>query len=300
MSLNNAQRAQLLRPLNSGRVKKREGMSYLEAFDVKAHLTRIFGFGGWSAEVLSSDLVFEELAAKANKSGKFNWDVAYKVVLRLTIHGIGPDGCDVTYTEAAIGASHQPDRGEAHDMAVKTAESDALKRAAINLGTQFGLSLYANGATRDIVGRTLDLAIDVADDTQQDLPDAIVNEDTPKDAERDTVSRSVTPSDQPQEAPVAENAAQEAQTDPEPSEAPTEPRNQQTQPPADHPEAKGWIDALAEAVKQGDVTSVMAVKKEITKDKAGRWTYQGVTLAKWADKAIVEAGKRAKHAEAAS
>jgi len=298
MSLNNAQRAQLLRPLNSGRVKKRSNMSYLEAFDVKAHLTRIFGFGGYSSDVLSSELVFDDTSP--NSKGKENHDVAYKVVLRLTIHGIGPNGCDVTYTEAAIGASHQPDRGEAHDMAVKTAESDALKRAAINLGTQFGLSLYANGATRDIIGRTLDLAIDVAEDTQQDLPDAIVNEDTPKDAERDTVSRSVTPSDQPQEAPVAENAAQEAQTDPEPSEAPTEPRNQQTQPPADHPEAKGWIDALAEAVKQGDVTSVMAVKKEITKDKAGRWTYQGVTLAKWADKAIVEAGKRAKHAEAAS
>ena len=48
-----------------------------------------------------------------------------------------------------------PQRGESHDMAVKTAESDAIKRAAINLGTQFGLSLYNNGSLKDIVVMTL-------------------------------------------------------------------------------------------------------------------------------------------------
>jgi len=290
MSLNNAQRAQLLRPLNSSRVAKRQGMSYLEAYDVKAHLTRIFGFGGFAADVLSSELVFDDTSL--NSKGKENHDVAYKVMLRLTIFGIGPNGEDATYTEAAIGASHQPDRAEAHDMAVKTAESDALKRAATYLGTQFGLSLYANGATRDIIGRTLDIALDPQEDTQQEVPKDLVNEDTPK--ERDTVSRSETAPDQPQEAAEAENATVEAQTDHEPSEAATAPHDQQTQPPADHPEAKDWIDALAEAVKNGNVTDVMACKKQITKDKAGRWTYQGVTLAKWADKAIIEAGKRAK------
>lgn len=36
-----------------------------------------------------------------------------------------------------------------------TAESDALKRCAINLGTQFGLSLYDNGATQDVVQMVL-------------------------------------------------------------------------------------------------------------------------------------------------
>jgi hypothetical protein len=42
-------------------------------------------------------------------------------------------------------------------MAIKTAESDALKRAAINLGTQFGLSLYNNGSLRDVIVKTLDM-----------------------------------------------------------------------------------------------------------------------------------------------
>jgi recombination DNA repair RAD52 pathway protein len=79
------------------------------------------------------------------------------VTLRLTVFGIGPDGQDVTYTEAAAGSS----RGHVDwDMAVKTAETDALKRAAINLGDQFGLSLYNNGSLRPIIIRTLDQETD--------------------------------------------------------------------------------------------------------------------------------------------
>lgn len=142
---------QLLKPLNSTRVAQRSqagrSLSYLEAWDVKAHLIRIFGFGGWSADVLSAELAFEE------QNEKKQWHVGYRVVMRLTIHA--EDYAEPTYTEAAVGSATLPQRGEAHDMAIKTAESDALKRAAINLGTQFGLSLYDNGSTRDVVRGTL-------------------------------------------------------------------------------------------------------------------------------------------------
>ncbi len=151
--LNEQQYEQLLKPLNPARVAKRSGggrqLSYLEAWDVKAHLNRIFGFLNWSADVIESSLAFEE------KNEKGQWHVAYKVTLRLRIHkGSIPEP---TYTEAAIGFATLPSRGEAHDMAIKTAESDALKRAAINLGTQFGLSLYNNGSTADVIGKTLDV-----------------------------------------------------------------------------------------------------------------------------------------------
>ena len=149
MSITYAQYEQLMKPLNANRVAKRSqagrDLSYLEAWDVKAHLIRIFGFLNWSWEVLSADLVFE-----AEKDGK--WSVAYKVVGRLSIDN---EFHDAIYTEAAVGSSTLPQRGEAHDMAVKTAESDALKRAAINLGTQFGLSLYDKGSTKDVVMQTL-------------------------------------------------------------------------------------------------------------------------------------------------
>lgn len=147
--LNDRQYEQLLKPLNDTRVAKRgqagRQLSYLEAWDVKAHLIRIFGFGGWSADVLESSLAFED------KNEKGQWNVGYKVTLCLCIAQLG-----CTYTEAAVGSATLPQRGEAHDMAIKTAESDALKRAAINLGTQFGLSLYNNGSLRDVVVQTLD------------------------------------------------------------------------------------------------------------------------------------------------
>jgi recombination DNA repair RAD52 pathway protein len=151
MALNEQQYEQLLKPLNAARVAQRgqagRQLSYLEAWDVKAHLIRIFGFGGWSADVLESALAFEE------KNEKGQWNVGYKVMLRLLVPAL-----DCTYTEAAVGSATLPQRGEAHDMAIKTAESDALKRAAINLGTQFGLSLYNNGSIRDVVVQTLDQA----------------------------------------------------------------------------------------------------------------------------------------------
>lgn len=153
LKLNARQYEQLLKPLNDTRVAKRgqagRQLSYLEAWDVKAHLIRIFGFGGWSAEVLSADLAFED------KNEKLQWNVGYKVILQLTV-GDYANGGSVMYTEAAVGSATLPQRGEAHDMAIKTAESDALKRAAINLGTQFGLSLYNNGSLRDVVVQTLD------------------------------------------------------------------------------------------------------------------------------------------------
>ena len=65
----------------------------------------------------SADLVYEE-----ERDGK--WDVAYKVIGSIHIDG-------AVYSEAAVGSARLPSRGEAHDMAVKTAESDAFKRAAI-------------------------------------------------------------------------------------------------------------------------------------------------------------------------
>jgi recombination DNA repair RAD52 pathway protein len=243
--LNDAQYAQLLKPLNPSRVAKRSqagrNLSYLEAWDVKAHLNRIFGFGSWSADVLSAELAFEE------KNEKGQWNVGYKVVLRLTLHGIHSTvnqrhevtDHDATYTEAAVGSASLPQRGEAHDMAVKTAESDALKRAAINLGTQFGLSLYDNGSTKDVIGKTLD---------------------------RDTVSQ---PEGEP-EPPVTEKSDAIPDSD-----------------GADH-----WIGQMKTAIDAKDVASLLTIKQDMTKAKVAENVYQGVTLAKWLDKAIATVGKK--------
>lgn len=148
---NRSQQEILLRKINTSRIEKRKqaGMqlSYLAQHDVRAHLIRIFGFGGFDLETLEAKLAFEN-----ETDGK--WDVGYQVTMRLTVKNEhGQPVC--TYSETAVGTSTQGRRGEAHDMAMKTASSDAMKRCAINLGDQFGLSLYANGSTEAIVKATL-------------------------------------------------------------------------------------------------------------------------------------------------
>lgn len=153
MELTPQQYEVLLKPLAAHRVSQRQqsgiSLSYLEAWDVKAHLIRVFGFGGWSANVETAELAFED------QDEKGRWNVGYRVLMRLEIHPHGRAYDSPTYTEAAVGSATLPNRGEAHDMAIKTAESDALKRAAINLGTQFGLSLYDSGNRKDVVGHSL-------------------------------------------------------------------------------------------------------------------------------------------------
>jgi hypothetical protein len=81
-----------------------------------------------------------------------------------------------TYREGAVGSTSGPANmiGEHHDNAAKTAASDALKRCAMNLGTQFGLSLYDNGTTNDVVKRTLVVpeGVDAAPATPKQVDEA--------------------------------------------------------------------------------------------------------------------------------
>ena len=153
--LNQPQLNQLLQGVNPKRVHNLRGMSHMEAYDIRAHLNRVFGFARWSADVISMELLYER--HHPNKNGNDAVSVGYRAGLTLTVHS--PDGDRLaSYTEYAAGsASSFPvaKQADAHDMAIKTAESQALKRAAINLGDQFGLSLYNNGSPRPIVLDTL-------------------------------------------------------------------------------------------------------------------------------------------------
>jgi len=158
MGLTPGQYKQLLAPINPRRVGRRDGMSHLEAYDVRAHLVRIFGFGGWDGEVLEVVPMFETVGEKTRDGRTWRtYSVGYRCTYRLTVRDPGGAVLAV-YTEAATGdATNFPEtkRADAHDFAVKTAESQALKRCAINLGDQFGLSLYNAGSTAGLIGRTL-------------------------------------------------------------------------------------------------------------------------------------------------
>jgi recombination DNA repair RAD52 pathway protein len=140
-------------------------LSYTEAWQIKATLIRLFGYAGFSADVVETKVLrmAQDVQAvdwvteggkrvkkpKVNSDGTpvFNWSVTAMSTVRLTIHQTG-----ATYTETAAASQVGPDVGEVTDFAIKTSESDALKRAAIYLGTQFGLSLYNDGGTVDVVG----------------------------------------------------------------------------------------------------------------------------------------------------
>lgn len=157
MNLTPDQLAVLMLDLNPSRVKGRSQggaqLSYLEAYDVKAMLIRVFGFGGFSAEVINSEIIDID----KREDGKVA--VAAMATVRLTIHakpllqanGEIVYGDDAVYTETAISGQTGRTVGDVADFAIKTAESDALKRCATYLGTQFGLSLYRNGSTAEVV-----------------------------------------------------------------------------------------------------------------------------------------------------
>ena len=146
MNLSDIQIDALLQPIAGARVSQKQGMSHVEAYDIRRRLTNIFGFGGWSGDVLSDHLLYEDV--QLDKDGRpTRVSVGYRVTYRLQVAG-------ATYTEVAAGdATNFPisKRGDAHDFAVKTAESQALKRCAINLGDQFGLSLYNKGSLAPLV-----------------------------------------------------------------------------------------------------------------------------------------------------
>lgn len=160
MGLTREQVDTLLRPINPRRVLKAQGQSHIAAFDVIAHLTRVFGFGGWDKEIMSLDLVHEKIVESTKNTDKgpkvtFRCWVTYRCVMRLTVRD--PEGNVVTRIEdAATGsAQNMPSVGDAHDFAAKNAVSFAVKRCAKDLGDQFGLSLYNGGMTAALLGRTL-------------------------------------------------------------------------------------------------------------------------------------------------
>ena len=150
MKLTPEQHEQLLKPIHPKRVGTDQGgHSHVEAYEIAAHLTRIFGFGGWWKEIRKLEVVHQSERPNPNDAKRTQYTVAYRCEMRLHV---GDWWCD----DVAIGSAiNLPSAADAHDMAAKTAVSQALKRCAKDLGDQFGLSLYRKGSTGPLVGRTL-------------------------------------------------------------------------------------------------------------------------------------------------
>lgn len=197
--LNEAQVAQLMRPINPRRVLKAQGQSHVPAYDVIAHLTRIFGVGGWSFEVVSLDLIHERSTPPKSDKDQGRWWVTYRCVGRLTIRNLAGDEI-ARYEDAATGsAQNLPTPGDAHDFAVKNAVSYTIKRCAKDLGDQFGLSLYNKGSMAPLLGATLAAAAHDDVEAHVPTPESLGNDEVDTDS---TGAASAAPVVIPDEPPV--------------------------------------------------------------------------------------------------
>jgi hypothetical protein len=159
VSFSGEQVEQLLRAINPRRVMHANNQAHVSQQDVRAHLIRVFGFGGWDTEIISLSCVRDEWT---QVPGKRDADpprkvpaVTYICQLRLVVW-CPTRCCRKISEEVGTGTSpNLPSYGDAVDFAAKNAVSYALKRCAINLGDQFGLSLYNKGQVTALVGGTL-------------------------------------------------------------------------------------------------------------------------------------------------
>ena len=136
MGFSDEQRRALEAKLNPKNVHVRtEGereLSYIEGWHAVAEANRVFGFEGWDRETVSTTVVSQSV-----KGGLANCSYVARVRIRVRAgdHLIVREG-----SGAGHGVSIIP--GEAHERALKEAETDATKRALSTFGNVFGLALY--------------------------------------------------------------------------------------------------------------------------------------------------------------
>jgi DNA recombination protein Rad52 len=114
------------------RVEAGVTLSYVEGWHVIAEANRIFGFDGWDRQTVSSQCVWE---------GSFGGQRRCSYVARVRIQ-VQAGGESVMREGSGSGHGSGLTPGEAHEHALKEAETDAMKRALMTFGNQFGLALY--------------------------------------------------------------------------------------------------------------------------------------------------------------
>lgn len=142
--------------LDPKRVRQRQRFSYIATHDAKRTANAIFGFGNWGhrvVELVELAAVEVEQIDNGNPTGRSGWSVGYRCTVELTVRGCVPTsgvgyGDGIEYTGPIA-------RHKACELAVKEAESDALKRALVSFGDQWGLILYAKQDERQRIERDL-------------------------------------------------------------------------------------------------------------------------------------------------
>jgi len=136
MGFSDAQVKALETKLNAKHVKTREvrgkTLSYVEGWHVIAEANRVFGFDAWDRETLEARCVWEG-ASKGLRNCSYVARVRVRVRAGKTV---------VVREGSGFGNGWGSSPGEAHEVAIKEAETDAMKRALMTFGNPFGLALY--------------------------------------------------------------------------------------------------------------------------------------------------------------
>ena len=135
--------AALSAPLDRSHVCSREQgrgkVSYIQSWVVISEANRIFGFDGWQRQTTLCRCV-SQAERRIGQQQKPGWGVTYIARVRITVNAGGV----VPLIREGTGAGHgiDADLGQAHESAIKEAETDAMKRALMTFGNPFGLALY--------------------------------------------------------------------------------------------------------------------------------------------------------------
>jgi len=135
--------AALSAPLDRAKVRQREQgrttVSYIEGWQAIAEANRIFGFDGWQRHTLQLRCIHQG-ERSIGRDHRLGWGVTYTARVRITIG----EGSGAQLIREGCGAGHgiDTDLGQAHESALKEAETDAMKRALMTFGNPFGLALY--------------------------------------------------------------------------------------------------------------------------------------------------------------
>ena len=136
MALSDTQVRQLRAKLDAKHVKTRNAngtdLHYVEGWHVIAEANRIFGYDAWDRRTLASHCVW------SGPSGAYH-GAAYTAKVRVSVRA-----GDITIVRegSGTGEGKAPTPGQAHELALKGAETDATKRALATFGNPFGLALY--------------------------------------------------------------------------------------------------------------------------------------------------------------
>jgi DNA recombination protein Rad52 len=139
MAFTDQQTRQLKAKLDSQFVKTRRAdgatLHYIEGWHAIAEANRIFGFDGWDRRTLVTNCIWTGTSDQLHSA-------AYIAKVRVYVRA-----GDITVIRegSGTGEGKAPTQGQAHEIALKSAETDATKRALATFGNVFGLALYDRG-----------------------------------------------------------------------------------------------------------------------------------------------------------